>query len=315
MPTETEFWEAASQIVAERGALVVGFKKDSDQPELGSRLDNVLGFKAPSEVSIAGLSDWQEWQEQVEAFYRLRPSWGRGKSADPSAIYYRVKFDPMAIRTRASSFPPGFGSSFSGSLVLPSLNQYMETGDLRGVSFWPRVAARAIDLVIHYALGLIAGILFAVLLRLAAGGPVPPAVLLRVYRTSFVLLFASLLGFFAYQVICTSVSGRSLGKLLLSMQGVQDDGTPCRLKGAFIRELGYFVDALFFGIIGYAAMKDDPQHKRHGDDWAGTMVCRRADLPASTRQDGSMKFLLGFMLGAFADIALMTLGILIQMNS
>lgn len=315
MPTEIEFWEAASQIVAERGALVVGFKKESDQPELGSRLDNVLGFKVRTEVSITGLSDWQEWQEQVEAFYRLRPGWGRGKSGDPSAVYYRVKFDPMAMPATASSFPPSFGSSFSGSLVLPSLNQYMESGDLRCVSFWARVAARVIDFVIHYVLGFIAGILFAILLRLAAGAPVPPGILLRLYRTSFVLLFARLLGFFAYQVICTSVSGSTLGKLVLSMQVVQADGSPCRLKGAFIRELGYFVDALFFGIIGYAAMKDDPQQKRHGDDWAGTMVCKRADLPAGAQQDGAMKFLLGFMLGAFADIALLMLGILIQMNT
>lgn len=308
MPTETEFWEAASQVVSERGALVVGFRKHSNQPEMGSTLSNVLGFKARTEVSVTGFSDWQDWQEQVEAFYRLRPGWGRGKSGDPAAMYYRVKFDPAAMSAA------GLASSFSSDLVLPSLSQYMESG-LRGVSFWPRVLARVIDFVIHYLLGIGAGILFAVSLRVASGGPLPAAVLLRMSRRSFAPFFAGVFGSFAYDVICTSVSGSTLGKLLLSMQVVQDDGSPCRPKSAIIRELGYYVDALFFGIIGYAAMKDDPMHKRHGDDWAGTIVCKRANLPASARQGGSMKFLLGFMLGAFADIALLTLGILVQMNS
>ena len=308
MPTEIEFWEAASQVVSERGALVVGFKKDSHQPEMGSTLNNVLGFKARTEVSVTGSSDWQDWQEQVEAFYRLRPGWGRGKSGDPGAMYYRVKFDPAAMSTA------GLASSFSSGLVLPSLGQYMESG-LSGVSFWPRALARVIDVVVQYLLGIAAGILFAVSLRVASGGPLPAAVLFRMSRRSFAPFFAGVFGSFAYDVICTSVSGSTLGKLLLSMQVVQDDGSPCRPKSAIIRELGYFVDALFFGIIGYAAMKDDPMHKRHGDDWAGTIVCKRANLPASARQDGAMKFLLGFMLGAFADIALLTLGILVQMNS
>jgi len=316
MPTETEFWEAASQVFSERGGLVVAFKKDSDQPELGSTLDNVLGFKPRSQVSITGFSDWQDWQDQVEAFYRLRPGWGRGKSADPSAIYYRVRFDPAAMRAAAASFPSAFGSSFSGSLVLPSLNQYMESRLLRGVSFWPRVAARLIDWVVHYALVFIAVTLFAVLLRIASGGSPPDWVLRRVSQISFPVVLARVFGLFAYHVICTSVSGSTLGKLLLSMQVVQDDGSPCRLKSAILRELGYYVpDGLFFGILGYISMKDDPMHKRHGDDWAGTMVCKRAAQPASTRQGGSMKFLLGFMMGSFTNIALMMLGILIQMNS
>ena len=314
MPSESEFWEAASQVVSERGGLVVGFTKDSDQPELGSILDNVLGFKPRTQVSITGFSDWQDWQEQVEAFYRLRPSWGRGKSADPSAKYYRVKFDPSTMSAANFTSTPTFGSSFSGSLVLPSLSRYVEIG-LRGVGFWPRVLARIIDFVILYLLGIIAGIIFAALLSIAAGGRPPAWVLRRMSQMSVTLFLAGAFGSLAYQVICTSVSGRTLGKLLLSMQVVKDDGSPCRLKSAVLRELGYFIDALFFGIIGYAAMKDDPKHKRHGDDWADTIVCKRADVPAGTRQGGTMRFVLGFMMGACADVALLLVGTLVQVNS
>ena len=312
MPTETEFWEVASQVVAERGALVVAFTKNSDQPELGSTLDTILGFKARTQVSITGHSDCQDWQEQVEAFYRLRPGWGRGKSADPSATYYRVKFDASAMHSASSALTPS--SPFSGGLVLPSLSRYVETG-LRGVSFWPRVLARVIDLIIHYLLRIAAWIIFLFLLRIAAGGLPPVWVLHRLSQTSLTLFLTAVIGLLVYHVICASVSGTTLGKLVLSMQVVQDDGSPCRLKSAFIRELGFFADQLFFGVVGYAVMKDDPMQKRLGDDWAGTVVTKRAYLPTPAKHDWAMKFLLGFTLGVFADIAFLMLGFLIQMNS
>ena len=81
----------------------------------------------------------------------------------------------------------------------------------------------------------------------------------------------ALLGSLAYRVICTSVHGSTLGKLAFSMVVAQEDGSPCRFGSATIRELGYFVDALFFGPIGYFAMQKTPQEQRHGDEWA----CRR----------------------------------------
>lgn len=314
MPTENDFWEVAGQVFSERGGLVVGFNKDSEQPELGSTLDNILGFRPRHPASVVAFSDWTDWQEQVEAFYRLRPSWGRGKSGDPSATYYRVKFDPP-IPARGGAPPALFsaGSIFSGSLDLRSLSGYTESG-IQGVRFWPRVLARVIDFCLHYVFGFIAGLLFVSLLVIAAGGRPPLWVLQRISHSRVPELIAGVFGWVAYQVICTSISGSTLGKLLLSMQVVQDDGSPCRLKSAVIRELGYFVDALFFGVIGYAAMKDDPMQKRHGDDWADTIVCKRADVPPESRQ-GGMRFVLGLMLGAFADIAFLMMGVLIQMNS
>jgi uncharacterized RDD family membrane protein YckC len=314
MPTENEFWEVAAQISTERGGLVVGFNKDAAQPELGTTLDNVLGFKPRNQISVVGFSDWTDWQEQVEAFYRLRPSWGRGKSGDPSATYYRVKLD-SPLPTTASSTPALFapGSTFSGALVVPSLNAYVESG-LRGVSFWPRALARVIDFILHYLLGFIAGLLFMFVLVIASGGRPPIWVLRRISQVHAPLFFAGLFGAMAYQVICASISGSTLGKLLLSIQVVQDDGSSCRLKSAVIREFGYFVDALFFGLVGYAAMKDDPKQKRHGDDWADTIVCKRADVLPQFKQ-GAMRFSLGLMLGAFADIAVLMLGLLVQMNS
>ena len=52
-------------------------------------------------------------------------------------MYYRVKFDPAAMGATGSAL--ALRSSFSGSLVLPSLNAYPKTG-LRGVGFCLMVA-------------------------------------------------------------------------------------------------------------------------------------------------------------------------------
>jgi uncharacterized RDD family membrane protein YckC len=185
-------------------------------------------------------------------------------------------------------------------------------GTLQGVSFWPRAGARVIDFVVHYLIGFAAGLLFVFLLAIASGGHPPALILRRLSHMQVPLFVSSLLGAMAYQVICTSVCGSSFGKRILSLQVVQDDGSPCRLKSAIIRELGYFVDALFFGVIGYAAMRGDSRQQRHGDEWAQTMVCKRDDVPQSAQ--GGMRFVLALAVGIWADIALLMVGMLIQMN-
>lgn len=324
MPTADEFWEVAAQVALVRGGLVVGFAGDARQPEMGSTLDNVLGFAPQGSAAIMGTSDWRDWTEQAEAFYRLRPGWGRGKAGDANYKYYRVQLaDSDGTGMSRSVIDPA--PSFSGrlsitSLNMPSLNMPSLSGfaaplpGLKGVTFWPRFFARLIDFIPHYIVGFATGILFVVLLAVASGGRPPVSVLHRISGIHVPTFLAGILGWFAYFVICETVHGSTLGKLALSMQVVQQDGSPCLLKSAVIRELGYFVDTMFFGIIGYLGMRDDPEHQRYGDQWADTIVCKRSDVPLESRQDGT-RFVLALMLGIFTDIAIMIVGLLIQMNS
>jgi len=324
MPSADEFWEVAAQIALVRGGLVVGFAGDAKQPEIGSTLDNVLGFTTHGTAAIVGISDWRDWTEQAEAFYRLRPAWGRGKAGDANAKYYRVQLvNSDGAGTSRSAIDPA--PSFSGRLNIPSLNvpslniPYLSgyaapVAGFQGVSFWPRFFARLIDFILNYIVGLATGILFALLLAVASGGRLPASVLHRISQTNVPTFLAGVLGSLAYFVICETVHGSTLGKLVLSMQVVQEDGSRCRFKSALIRELGYFVDALFFGIIGYFAMKDDPKQQRYGDQWAETMVCKRSEVPVESRQ-GGMRFVLALMLGVFANMAMLMVGLLIQMNS
>ena len=320
MPTVNEFWKVAAQVASERGGLVVGFRKDSEQPELGSALDNVFGFALEAPVTVTSLSDWADWVEQVEAFYRLRPDWGRGKRGAADANYYRVKlegtFDEFdASMNSASSATFVARAPFSSSLDVPSFGGYAAPiSGFQGVTFWPRLLARVIDFLVHYLVAFLAAFLFALLLAIAAGGRPPAWVLQRVFGRHFAGFVAGILGMFAYHVICTSIHGSTVGKLLLRMQVIQDDGSPCRPKSAIIRELGFFVDAMFFGVIGYFAMHEDPEQKRLGDGWADTIVCKRAQVPSTSRQTG-MRFVLGLLLGMTADVAFLMTGWLIQMNT
>lgn len=92
MPSADEFWSVAAQVASARGYLVIGFSEGAEQPELGSSLDNVLGFKPQRRLTVIELTDWKDWKEQMETFYVLRPDWGSGQRGDPKGTYYRVNF-------------------------------------------------------------------------------------------------------------------------------------------------------------------------------------------------------------------------------
>jgi uncharacterized RDD family membrane protein YckC len=184
---------------------------------------------------------------------------------------------------------------------------------LAGVGFWPRVGARFIDWVLHMFISLAGGFLFGILLAAAAGGHIPHYILVKLRHTGVPGFMAGVLGSFAYHVIGASVHGSTLGKRVLSLVVVQEDGTPCRFGAAMIRELGYFVDALFFGLIGYSAMEKSMNEQRYGDQWADTIVCKRSSVaPEHLRNEG--RFILALMLGMMADMALLLIGLLVAIN-
>ena len=193
---------------------------------------------------------------------------------------------------------PTFGGSYAP-----------EQSQLQGVTFWPRVGARVIDLLVHYLVSFVSGILFVIMLVIASGGHASPVAMARLLHTGVAGFVFALLGSFAYHVVFTPVHGSTMGKIALSMVVVQEDGSPCKFKSALIRELGYFVDAMFFGIIGYAAMKDDIKQQRHGDDWAHTMVCKRS-LITRDKLRGGDRFAIALVFALIADAAFAMLGLL-----
>lgn len=137
---------------------------------------------------------------------------------------------------------------------------------------------------------------------------------LRRVHMSLGLFVFSLLGSIVLHTICEGFHGSTLGKRLFSLVVVQEDGTPCRMRSALVRSLGYLVDSLFFGLIGYRNMQNSPQQQRHGDEWAHTVVCKRSTVaPENLRGIGT--FIAALLLAAMADIALMMSGLLLQILS
>jgi uncharacterized RDD family membrane protein YckC len=206
-------------------------------------------------------------------------------------------------------FPPAGDVPQSVSdLALPSFGGYATpASSLLGVSFWPRVAARSIDLIVHYVVASVTGRMFGIMLRVASGGHVAPIILWRLRHIGLTGFACSLVGATAYGVIFTAVYGGSIGKRLLSMVVVQEDGTPCSTKSALIRELAYYIDSLFFGLIAYTAMQNSEQEQRHGDEWAHTIVCKRSAVAQENLQ-GPGWFVVALVFALAADSALLMTG-------
>jgi uncharacterized RDD family membrane protein YckC len=197
------------------------------------------------------------------------------------------------------------------SVTTPSFAGYASEEGIEGVGFWPRAAARVIDFIVHYIIGVCAGFLFGIILVIAAElsghrGPftVDP-------NSGLTLFIFALLGSVAYHTICEGMNGSTVGKRLLSLVVLQEDGSPCRFNSALIRSFAYFVDALFFGVIAYFAMQKSRQQQRHGDAWAHTVVCRRSQV-APEKLRGRGQFVLACLLGTMVDAALLMVGLLLR---
>ncbi len=175
-----------------------------------------------------------------------------------------------------------------------------------GVGFWPRAGARIIDTIVHLCAGFAGGIAFGVLAAVAttvAGGDFQ-ALAARLNRSSWVDFVVGMAGFLAYHTICEGLHGSSLGKMVLGQVVVTDQVRPCGVRAAFIRSLAYLVpDGLVFGIPAYLEMQKTRLQKRHGDNWAGTFVARRMQVPVSSlRSTARFLGVLGLALGADAAI-------------
>jgi uncharacterized RDD family membrane protein YckC len=199
---------------------------------------------------------------------------------------------------------------------LLSYGGYIAQEGIEGVGFWPRVAARIMDLVVHMIVSLFTGLFMGILIAIAAIATNQPTSLLleRMAGESFSTFITAIIGLFAYYVVCESVHGSTLGKLILSMVVVQEDGSPCRFKSALIRNLGYYVDGLFFGLIAYSAMNRSSQRQRYGDDWAHTIVCKRNKVSPDKLRSGG-RFALALFAACMADSAILMVGMVLRVLS
>jgi uncharacterized RDD family membrane protein YckC len=159
-----------------------------------------------------------------------------------------------------------------------------------GAGFGIRLGARLIDSIYGFILGSIVGfmggILFAILSHL---GRISPDWTLMIKQHRFSGFGLSILGAFLYFAVSEGIGSVTIGKLICGLRVVQMDGGPVTMKGALIRELGYFIDALFFGLVAYNSMQKGPLNQRYGDVWGKTVVVKTSDFqPHAPRNEWRM---------------------------
>jgi uncharacterized RDD family membrane protein YckC len=155
-----------------------------------------------------------------------------------------------------------------------------------------RAGARVIDMVVLNIVGFVTlfgvGVFLAVFAAVA-GIPVEP-LLARMQRVTVVGILGALLAAVAFHTLTEGLHGSSPGKLILGLTVLDEAGSPCRLGAALIRSLGFFVDALFFGVPAIVSMQGSEIQQRLGDKWAHTVVVRRRSVPPD-QQRSLLRFL------------------------
>jgi uncharacterized RDD family membrane protein YckC len=165
------------------------------------------------------------------------------------------------------------------------------------VGFGPRAWARIIDLFVGQAAGLAGGVMAGVVLVVLEATGVGRAGWAQRLDHGFAFNFSS--GFassVAGAALTTWACGASAGKWLLGLRVVRSSGERPGLGSGLVRELAYFIDAMFFGLIAKGQMDGSPHRQRLGDQWAKTMVVRAQTLPGGIAPS-MLKLAVGVALG------------------
>ena len=78
----------------------------------------------------------------------------------------------------------------------------------------------------------------------------------------------------AYHIACEAATGMTLGKRLVGIRVVDEEGKPISVGSAIVRNLLRLVDALFFYLVGFLLAVTSPRGQRLGDRAARTLVVR-----------------------------------------
>jgi uncharacterized RDD family membrane protein YckC len=137
--------------------------------------------------------------------------------------------------------------------------------DVRAASFASRAISGAIDLAIE-GLALVAAMLVVSGLAGALDDAAASAVLLVTFLAVAVGIPV---------VVETLTRGRTVGKLVMGLRTVREDGGPIRLRHALVRGLVGFVEIwLLFAVPALVCSLLSPRAQRLGDLAAGTYVVR-----------------------------------------
>lgn len=91
---------------------------------------------------------------------------------------------------------------------------------------------------------------------------------------AFAFMLVSLLVGFGYFIALEGRYGRTVGKSLLGLRVVAEDGEPIGMRAATVRNLLRVVDGIAFYLVGALFVVTGERHQRLGDRLADTVVVR-----------------------------------------
>jgi uncharacterized RDD family membrane protein YckC len=142
-------------------------------------------------------------------------------------------------------------------------------GTTIGQSVGIRAGATIIDIVIFWALSFVVAI---------ATGETSGA------GFSMGTLGSCLVGIIgiAYYVVMETMYGGTVGKLVLGLKVVKEDGSALDWQTSIIRTLLRIIDGLFFYLIGAILVWTSPTNQRLGDKVAKTFVVKKDQIVGTT---------------------------------
>jgi uncharacterized RDD family membrane protein YckC len=169
--------------------------------------------------------------------------------------------------------------------------------------FWIRAGAQLLDTVAAWIFAFVAATAAsAVLAVLQAAEVIDDRWAHRIGQAGAGAFVMSALAALAYQSFSEWIGGATLGKLALGLRVRSVDLTPCTLGGAVLRNLAFYIDALFFGMVAYGSMSRSPRKQRLGDKMGRTVVVKVASL--GELRPSAKKLTLGIVGGAVLAVAI-----------
>jgi len=171
------------------------------------------------------------------------------------------------------------------------------------VGFGVRAGARIADVIAIFIFALMggaAGGAFAAIL--AASGLLSSGWMHRLQGAAASTYAFGLLASLCYHMVAEGLGGATIGKAVFGIRVLREDLHPAGLGPALVRNLAYYVDAFFCGLVAYSVMGGSPRHQRLGDKWGHTVVVRSASLPAGLRGGTGVGLVLGIVGHLVVDV-------------
>ena len=175
-----------------------------------------------------------------------------------------------------------------------------------GSGFWIRALAYVIDLILFFAVSYFVELIITVLYILL-GNIDEASYNAALKHTTVIRYVLSIIPWVAYFIICESVFGATLGKLICKLRVVKLDGSLVNFWQAFLRGIFRLIDGLFLGGVAALFMS------AHRNQRIGDQIARSFVVPSKDIRTGFQRPVGYLVLALLASIVLIFLQNMVQL--